>query len=53
MKKTVVLGVGSGIAAYKTLTLIKELRKQDIDVFVIMTDKATKMISPDAFEKAS
>jgi len=47
------LGVGSGIAAYKTLELVKKLRKKEIDVFVIMTDKAIKMISPDEFEKAS
>ncbi len=53
MKKTVVLGVTSGIAAYKTLTLIKELGKDRIDVFVIMTKSATKMISQKEFEKAS
>src|SRR5579863_4359338 len=53
MKKTIILGVGSGIAAYKTLTLINELLAEDIDVFVVMTDKATKMISPAEFEKAS
>jgi len=53
MRNTVVLGVGSGIAAYKTLTLIKELKEQEIDVFVVMTDKATKMIAPAEFEKAS
>jgi phosphopantothenoylcysteine decarboxylase / phosphopantothenate---cysteine ligase len=53
MKKTVVLGITSGIAAYKTLKLIDELRKEGTDVFVIMTEKATKMISPEEFEKAS
>src|SRR6266568_2043 len=53
MKKTVVLGVTSGIAAYKTLTLIKELRKEKTDVFVIMTKSATKMISQTEFEKTS
>lgn len=53
MKKTVILGVGSGIAAYKTLGLIKQLREEEIDVFVVMTDKATKMISPEEFEKTS
>src|ERR1700758_447256 len=53
MNKTVVLGVTSGIAAYKTLTLLKELRDVDIDVFVIMTNKATEMIAKEDFEKAS
>lgn len=51
--KTVVLGVTSGIAAYKALDLIKELRQEGVDVFVIMTVKAAKMISPAAFKEAS
>lgn len=51
--KTVVLGVTSGIAAYKALDLIKELRQEGVDVFVIMTAKAAKMISPAAFKEAS
>lgn len=51
MKKTVVLGVTSGIAAYKTLELVKQLCKENIEVHVIMTDKATKMVSPSLFEK--
>src|SRR5579864_212519 len=53
MNKTVILGVASGIAAFKTLVLIKELQEQDIDVYVVMTKKATKMIPPADFEKAS
>jgi len=53
MKHTVVLGVTSGIAAYKTLELIKQLRSDNIDVFVVMSDKATKMISREEFEKVS
>lgn len=51
--KTIVLGVTSSIAAYKSLDLVKELRKEGLDVFVIMTAKAAKMVSPDAFKKAS
>ncbi|MCL5073788.1 MAG: bifunctional phosphopantothenoylcysteine decarboxylase/phosphopantothenate--cysteine ligase CoaBC [Actinobacteria bacterium] len=53
MKKMVVLGVTGGIAAYKSLDLIRELRKEDVDVFVVMTKTASKMISPTSFEKAS
>lgn len=53
MNKTVLLGVTSGIAAYKTINLIKELRKENIEIFVVMTKKATKMISDEEFEKAS
>ena len=53
MKKTVVLGVTSGIAAFKSVELIKLLRKQKIEVFVIMTKSASQMISPKEFEKAT
>jgi phosphopantothenoylcysteine decarboxylase/phosphopantothenate--cysteine ligase len=53
MKKRVLLGVTSGIAAYKSLELIAELKKEDIDVVVIMTEKATQMVSLHDFEKAS
>src|SRR5436190_14244723 len=53
MNKTVLLGVTSGIAAYKTLDLIKKLREENIDVFVIMTDHAAKMVDPKEFEDAS
>ncbi len=53
MSKTVALGVSSGIAAYKSLDLVKELRKDGIDVFVVMTIQASKMVPPKDFEKAS
>lgn len=53
MKKTVVLGVSSGIAAFKSLELVKFLTKKEIEVFVIMTKRATQMISPKEFEKAT
>lgn len=53
MKKTVLIGVASGIAAYKVLDLIKELKNEGLDVVVIMTQSATKMVSPSEFEKAS
>lgn len=53
MKKIVVLGVTSGIAAYKTLDLIRLLKKEGVDVQVIMTKHATLMVSPKEFEKAS
>lgn len=53
MKQTIVIGITSGIATYKTLDLISLLRKENIDVFVIMTASSTKMVSPKEFEKAS
>jgi len=53
MKKNILIGVTSGIAAYKVLDLIKLLRNEGNEVFVIMTKGATEMISPKLFEKAS
>ncbi|MDO8658266.1 MAG: bifunctional phosphopantothenoylcysteine decarboxylase/phosphopantothenate--cysteine ligase CoaBC [Candidatus Levybacteria bacterium] len=53
MKRTVVLGISGGIAAYKSLELIKELRRENINVFVIMTNNAAKMVPAASFEKAS
>lgn len=51
--KTVVLGVTSGIAAYKTLDIIHLLKKDNIDVVTTMSAAASQMVSPDVFEKAS
>ncbi len=53
MKKTVVLGVTSGIAAYRTLDLVKQLRKERIEVIVIMTKHAAEMVSQEEFKKTS
>lgn len=53
MKNTVVLGVTSGIAAFKSIDLVKKLTGEGIDVFVIMTKSAVKMVSAGDFEKAS
>jgi len=53
MKKNILIGVTSGIAAYKVLDLIKLLKNEGHEVFVIMTKGATEMISPQNFEKAS
>ncbi|MEK7570777.1 MAG: bifunctional phosphopantothenoylcysteine decarboxylase/phosphopantothenate--cysteine ligase CoaBC [Patescibacteria group bacterium] len=52
-QKTILLGVTSGIAAYKTLDLIALLRKEGHNVLVIMTQAATKMLPPKELEKAS
>lgn len=53
MKKTVLLGITGGIATYKSLDLIGLLKKEGIDVYVMMTKSASKMIEPARFEKAS
>jgi phosphopantothenoylcysteine decarboxylase/phosphopantothenate--cysteine ligase len=53
MKQTVVLGVTSGIAAFKAVDLIKLLKQEGLDVHVIITEKATKIVSPTELQKAS
>ena len=49
----IVIGVSSGVAAYKVLDLIKLLKKSGYNIFVIMTVNAIKMINPSEFEKVS
>ena len=48
--KTIVLGVTGGIAAYKSANLTSLLIKLHADVHVIMTQNATKFITPMTFE---
>ena len=48
--KTIVLGVTGSIAAYKTAMLASLLVKQNADVHVLMTQNATKFITPMTFE---
>src|SRR6476661_5337111 len=44
--KTVLLIIGGGIAAYKSLDLIRRLRERGIAVRVIMTEAAQQFITP-------
>lgn len=48
--KKILIGVTSGIAIYKVLSLISSLRKLGAKVEVIMTESATKFINPITFE---
>ncbi len=50
MKKTIVLGVTGGIAAFKAAQLTSNLIKKGYDVEVIMTKNATEFITPLTFE---
>ncbi|MCD4656306.1 MAG: hypothetical protein K8S87_02065 [Planctomycetes bacterium] len=47
-KKTVIIGVSSGIAAFKVGNLITLLR-DDFDCRIVMTENATKLIAPVTF----
>lgn len=49
--KTIVLGVTGGIACYKACELASLLVKQHADVQVIMTENATKFVTPVTFEQ--
>lgn len=53
MKKNLVLGVSGGIAVYKALEIISLLVKKDINVDVIMTESATKFVTPLSFQSLS
>ena len=53
MPKTVGIGVTGGIAAYKIAELVSKLKKEDIDVIVIMTEAATEFITPLTFRTLS
>ena len=46
----ILLGLSGGIAAYKTASLASALTKEGADTRVIMTENATKIISPVAFD---
>jgi phosphopantothenoylcysteine decarboxylase/phosphopantothenate--cysteine ligase len=48
-KKTVILGVTGGIAAYKAADLASKLTQEDATVKVIMTESAMKFVTPLTF----
>jgi len=52
-KKTVILGVTGGIAAYKSPTVCRSLAAAGCDVRVVMTRNACKIISPHALAAVS
>jgi len=45
-QKRIVLGITGGIAAYKSAELVRRLREQGADVRVVMTESATRFITP-------
>lgn len=51
--KKIVLGVTGGIAVYKAVDLVSRLRKQRAEVKVVMTEAATKFVSPLTFREIS
>jgi len=51
--KTIVLGVSGGIAAYQAIEITGQLRNRLADVYVIMTNAASKFITPLSLETVS
>ncbi len=52
-KLTVLLGVGGGIAAYKTIELASLIKKAGYNVFASMTESACKFVTPLTFESTT
>lgn len=51
--RRVVLGVTGGIAAYKGAELVRRLRERGLEVRVVMTEAATRFVSPLTFQALS
>lgn len=51
--KKILLGVTGGIAVYKAVDLVSRLRKQGAEVRVMMTEAATKFVTPMLFREIS
>ena len=53
MAKRVLLGVTGCIAAYKACEILRELQRRGCDVEVVMTESATRFVSPYTFSALS
>lgn len=51
--KTIILGISGGIAAYKTVDLVSQLKKLGADVHVICTENALRFVSKLSLETMS
>jgi len=52
-KKTIILGITGGIAAYKSCDLINSLRRKSHEVICVITDEAEQFITPLTLETLS
>jgi len=53
INKRILLGVTGGIAAYKSAELVRRLREAGAEVRVVMTDAATRFVTPLTFRALS
>lgn len=51
--KRILLGISGGIAAYKSPDLVRRLRERGAEVRVVMTESATRLVSPAVFQAVS
>jgi phosphopantothenoylcysteine decarboxylase/phosphopantothenate--cysteine ligase len=51
--KNIVIGVAGGIAVYKVVDVVSRLKKQGANVIIIMTQSATKFVTPLTFREIS
>ncbi len=51
--KVIVLGVCGGVAAYWSVEIVGQLKNMNADVHVIMTENATKFVTPLTFQTIS
>lgn len=51
--RTIMVGVTGGIAAYKAAEIVSRLTKLQANVYVIMTEAATKLVAPLTFRSLS
>ena len=51
--KNVVVGVAGGIAVYKVVDIVSQLKKQGANVYVIMTQSAANFVTPLTFREIS
>lgn len=51
--KNIVVGITGSIAAYKSAYLVSKLKQQGVNIDVIMTENATKFITPLTFQTLS
>lgn len=52
-EKTIVIGVSGGIAVYKALEVVSKLKKENMNVHVIMTKSAKEFVTPLSFQSLS
>lgn len=51
--KNIVIGVSGGIAVYKVVDVVSRLRKLNANIDIIMTESATKFVTPLTFQSLS